>query len=300
MTPRIGVILVNWNRAADTLRCLASVLASAYDNYEVVVVDNASGDGSAEAIEAAQPGLTLLRNPVNAGFAGGNNLGIRHCLARGADYVFLLNNDAVVDPSALSALAAAAAAHPQVGFLGAKICALEDRRVVLSAGGVLRDGWQPAHCGMGEADAGQPAEPAAVDYLSGAALLAGRRAVETIGLLDEDFFLYYEDVEWAYRARRAGFQVWIVPAARVYHPDTRRRDQDSAVVTYYAARNSLLFAKKHRLGYAVFLRLWLSHGRNLLSWSLRPRWRHKRRQRDALARGLRDFAWGRWGPAAGL
>jgi hypothetical protein len=89
-------------------------------------------------------------------------------------------------------------------------------------------------------------------------------------------------------------------AARVLHPDTRSRDENSAPVTYYTARNSLLFAKKHRLGYAVRVRLWLQYGRNLLSWSLRPRWRHKRRQRDALARALRDYALGRRGAAAGL
>jgi GT2 family glycosyltransferase len=205
MPPRIAVVVVNWNRAHDTLRCLAALLASDYPNFETIVVDNASTDNSAEAIAAAYPAATFLHSPVNAGFSGGNNLGLRHGLQRGAEYLFLLNNDAVVEPGTLSALAAAASAHPQAGFLGATICALEDPRQVLSAGGRLAGGWRPEHIGMGQAAGGGPAEPVPVEFLSGAALLARRRAVETIGLLDEDFFLYYEDVEWCWRASQAGF-----------------------------------------------------------------------------------------------
>lgn len=297
MGPRIGVVVVNWNRKADTLRCIASVLASDYDNREVVLVDNASTDGSVQAIREAYPSLPLLTNPTNAGFTGGNNAGIRCALDRGADHVFLLNNDAIVEQAALGVLAAAAEAHPRSGFLGAKVCALEDRRLVLSAGGMLQDGWKPHHTGMGERDGGQFDGIAEVDYVSGCALLASRRAVETVGALDEDFYLYYEDVEWCYRARQAGFQILVVPQARVFHPDTRFRDQDSPVVTYYAVRNSLLFVRKHRLGYPVLLRMWLNYARNLISWTARPRWRHKRRQRDALVRALRDVARSRWGPA---
>jgi hypothetical protein len=300
MLPRIGVVVLNWNSAADTLRCLAALFASDYENYDVVVVDNASTDGSAEAIRQAYPDLPLARNPVNTGYAGGNNTGIRRALERGAEYVLLLNNDAVVEPGTLRALAQAAAAHPQAGFLGAKVCTVEDRGRVLSAGGRLRGGWEPVHLGLGELDEAGAAQAVEVDFLSGSALLASRRAIEAVGLLDEDFFLYYEDVEWCLRGKHAGFQVLAAPGARVYHPDTRLRDQESPLVTYYLARNSLLFAKRRRLGYAVRLRLWLTHARTLLSWSVRPRWRHKRRQRDALARALRDFARGRLGPAPGL
>jgi GT2 family glycosyltransferase len=295
MPPHIGVVVVNWNREADTLRCLAALLVSDYEDFEVVVVDNASTDGSAEAICRAYPALALVRNPENAGFAGGNNVGIGHALERGAEYVFLLNNDAVVEPATLRALAAAAASHPGAGFLGAKVCTLEDRRQVLSAGGRLENGWRPVHLGLGEIDNGRRAAPVEVDFLSGSALLASRGAIEAVGRLDEDFYLYYEDVEWCLRGKRGGFQVLEVPAARVFHPDTRLRDQDSPAVTYYCARNSLLLAKKHRLGYAVLLRLWLTYSRMLFSWSVRPRWRHKRAQREALLQALRDYAAGRFG-----
>jgi GT2 family glycosyltransferase len=298
MPPQIGVVIVNWNRGPDTLRSIASVLASDYSRYEIVVVDNASTDGSGAMIRAAYPGLAFIGQPRNTGFSGGNNAGICLALEHGAEYVLLLNNDAVVEPATLGRLAAAAAAHPAAGFLGAVVYTLEDRRVVLSAGGRLRAGWMPEPIGLGEVERNGQGPPEEVDYLSGCALLASRSAIDAVGLLDEDLFLYFEDVEWCYRARKAGFQVLAVPGARAFHPDTRRRDQDSPVIIYYGARNSLMFAKKHRLGYSVALRLWLYYGRMLLSWSVRPRWRHKRLQRDALWRALRDYAAGRRGPGA--
>ena len=305
MPPRIVAIVVTWNRRADLVRCLASLQASDYDNFEVVVVDNGSNDGSRAAVRQAFPRINYLSSANNLGFAGGNNLGIRCGLERGADYVFLLNDDAVVEPSTLGALAQAAEAQPAAGMWGAKIYALEDRRVVISGGGVLQGGWRPMHRSQGARDDSAPGgsaedRPIAVDFLSGAALLASRKAIEAVGLLDEDFYLYFEDVEWCYRARQRGFSVLAVPQAVVYHPDTRARDPDSPSVTYYSARNSLLFAKKHRLGYAVAARMWLGHLRSLASWSLRPRWRRKRRQRDALAKALRDFVRGRWGAAPSL
>jgi GT2 family glycosyltransferase len=165
---------------------------------------------------------------------------------------------------------------------------------------MLHDGWKPEHRGMGELDAGQFDMLVEVDYLSGCALLVSRKAIETVGLLDDDFFAYHEDTEWCYRGKQAGFKILFVPEAKVWHPDTRQRDENYPLVTYYVARNSLLFAKKHRLGYAIIARMLLSHTRTMLSWSIRPRWRHKRRQRDALARGIMDFARGRFGPVESL
>ncbi len=164
---------------------------------------------------------------------------------------------------------------------------------------MFRDGWT-WHRGLGELDVGQFGGPATVDYLTGCAVLVRRALIESVGALDERFFLYEEDVEWCYRGRRAGFQSVLVPQAKVWHPDTRRRDELSARVTYYTTRNKLLLIRVHRLGGRVVAAHLLRHARTLASWTVRPKWRHKRAQRRALVRALLDAARGRWGAAEGV
>jgi GT2 family glycosyltransferase len=295
--PRLVVVVLNWNNAPDTLRCLDALAASDYEGFEVVVVDNASTDGSVAILRERQPNLALLENGENLGYAGGNNVGIQYALDRGAGYVLLLNDDSVVAPDALSALMAAAEDHPDVGFLGPKVLSLEEPSRLLSAGGILDRECRSSHRGGGEPDEGQFDELAEVDWLSGCALLVSREAVRRVGMLDPAFFAYHEDVEWCYRGRQAGLHVLFVPGARVWHPDTRVQQLDSPLVTYYMARNSLLFLVKHRLGISLLLRRLGRYLYWLASWSIRPRWRHKRRQRDALLQAVLDFGRRRFGRA---
>ncbi len=298
--PLVGVIILNWRDPGATLRCLEAVYASDYPAREVVVVDNSSGDGSVAKLKARYPSLCVLANETNLGYAGGNNSGIRYALDRGAQYVLLLNDDAVLCPTAISHLVKAMQEHPEAGCAGPKVYALEEPERLLSAGGRLVQGVHAMQRGLGELDTGQYDGLMGVDFLSGCALLLSRQAVVNAGFLDSSFFVYYEDVEWCYRARRAGYSALLVPAAKVWHPDTRVRDGDSALVTYYVTRNSLLFAAKHHLGWRVMVRKMLAELILLLNWSLRPRWLRKRPQRDALARGLCDFLRGRFGQADGL
>lgn len=295
----VAVVVVSWNSRSDVLRCLASVVAASGVD-RIIVVDNASRDGTVPAVGSAYPEVTLLENPENLGYTGGNNVGLRHALDNSAEYVLLLNDDAVVAPDALSQLIQAAEASPAAGFLGPNIYALEDRDRFLSSGGVFAAGWHPVHRGLGDEDQPWNHAVAEVDFLSGCALLVRREAVERIGLLDDRFFAYHEDIDWCYRARQAGFKLMVVPAATVYHPDTRPRDADSPVVTYYIARNSLLFLRKHQLGAGLILCRLASYAIRALNWSVRPKWRHRRPQRDALVRAIVDFARGRFGRAEWL
>ncbi len=293
--PRVGAVVLNWNNAADTVQCLRGLLASDYPNLGVLVVDNASVDDSVTRLRQQYPDVTLRVNERNLGYTGGNNIGLQYWLEQGADYVLLINDDAVPDPGMVSALVAALQARPDAGCAGPKVYASEEPERLLSAGGRLAQGWRPVQRGLGEMDRGQYDTAGAVDYLSGCALLASRAMIERIGLLDARFFAYFEDVEWCYRAGQANFKSLYVPEAKVWHPDTRRRDNASVSVTYYCARNQLLFAHKHRLGLTVIVRLLAMHSRTLLSWTLRPKWRSRRSQRNALARVLWDYAWGRSG-----
>lgn len=293
--PLVGVVVVNWNRKDDTLRCLDALRAVTYPNVAVVLIDNASTDDSVDAIRMAHPDLPILALPDNTGFTGGHNAGMRYFLERDAAYVLLLNNDAVIAPDAITLLVEAAQAHPAAGLVGANICVLEAPETVLSAGGTLDDGWRVRHEGMGLLRDQMPLAPYTTAFLSGCAVMASRSTLQQIGLLDDDFFLYFEDVEWSYRARQRGYDLLLVPQAIVWHPDTRRRDVASKRITYYAARNALLFARKHNLGWRARVAVWVYHVRMALSWSVRPRWRGKRAQRDALLLAFRDYLSGRFG-----
>ena len=298
--PKVGVVIVNWRSVADTLRCLSSVFASTPQPLRTVVVDNSGTREASLVLAQRYPSLPVVLSDQNLGYTGGNNIGIRSVLASGVDYVLLLNDDAVLDAEALSYLVDAAKLNPDAGFLGPKVHMLEDPHRILSVGMNMTRSFGFAHRGIGELDRGQYEELSEVDALSGCALFAGRNAIETVGLLDERFFAYFEDADWCYRARAAGLRVLCVPEARVWHPDTRSRDVDSALVTYYGCRNRLLFIAKHRLGPAVLFRALAEDLRTIASWSLRPAWRHKACQRDALVRAIGDFARNRYGKANGI
>jgi GT2 family glycosyltransferase len=293
----VAAAFVAWDRGHELLGAVESVVESSRPPDSLIVVDNGSKDGSLEELAARWPEAIILRSGRNLGYTGGNNLAIGHALAMNAAYVWLLNDDARVAPGTLAGLLAAAAEHPAAGLLGPLVCRREAPETVLSAGGYLRGGWFATHIGFGEPAAGFAAEVVPVDFLSGCALLASRPFIKRAGLLDESYFMYHEDVDWAYRARAAGFQVLAVRGALAWHPDTGLRDDQSARVTYYIARNSLLFLRKHRLSRWLRLRAALAHLRTLVSWTLRPRWRYRRLQRYALARALWDAARGSTGPA---
>jgi GT2 family glycosyltransferase len=295
--PRVVAVILNWNSGTDTIACLESLHRSSYPALRPLVVDNGSGDDSVAHIRARFPAVRLLALDANHGYAGGNNRGLAHALDE-CEFAWLLNPDVVVDGECLTRLVATAQAHPHAAMLGPLIRMREDRGRILSAGGQLVHGWA-RHRGMGELDHGQFREPAAVDFITGCALLVRRSTLAAVGMLDERFFLYAEEIDWCHRARAAGFTCLVEPSALAWHPNTIARDADSPLVTYYTARNQLLLIRKHRLGLALLARHLVRHARTLASWSLRPKWRHKSAQRRALWRALTDFARGRTGAATG-
>lgn len=295
--PRVAIIVLNWNRRADTMACLESLRALIYPDYEIVVVDNASSDGSAAAIRQQFPEVTLLENAANLGYAGGNNVGLRYALEQGADYAFLLNNDTVVDPGCLSALVAVAAADPAVGMAGPLIYYFDRPTVIWSAGGAID--WRRGTTrmiGLDEPDEGRWTEPRPVDFLTGCALLVKAETLRQIGLLDERFFAYYEDTEWGVRAVRAGYRLLLVPAAKVWHKIAPTRQAVSPAIYYYMTRNRLLFLQSSRAGLGPQLAVFWENLRTLASWTLRPRWRDRRPLRGVMARALGDYLLRRWGP----
>lgn len=297
MTSKVIILVLNWNGMVDTLACLASLAHLDYHDYEVVVVDNGSTDGPVTAVQEYFPEVVIIENEENMGFAGGNNAGLRYALERDADYTLLLNNDTELAPDFLRRLVNAAETDPAVGIAGPTIYYHEQPDVIWSAGGAID--WRRGETrmiGLNEQDIGQfGLEPRAVDFVTGCALLAKRAVIEQVGLLDERFFAYYEEAEWCVRAQRAGFQIRHVPQARVWHKIPLDARDSSPSVHYYMVRNQLLFLKATGAPWRAWGCVLIGHLRTLVSWSVRPRWRHKRSHRAATFRAIADAGLGRWG-----
>ncbi|MFN8641669.1 MAG: glycosyltransferase family 2 protein [Candidatus Binatia bacterium] len=233
--PALTAIVLHWGDPALTRRCLARLLAAAPADVEVLVVDGVSAvDWSAEAGGRVR----VLRAPGNEGYAGGNNRGLRAALAAGAEYALLLNNDALIAPDALDHLRACAAGDPRIALVGCRLVAPDDPARDVGSHGRITYGPFLVAIDAGQATAGD------VEWVSGCGVLVRLAALADVGLLDESFFLYCEDVDWCLRARRRGYRVVYEPRAVVVHgpaasPAARSRR------AYFLARNGLLFARKH-------------------------------------------------------
>lgn len=245
--PYVVVLLLNWNGKTDTLECLASFNKIHYENYSVVVIDNGSSDDSVAAIKAAFPEYVLIETGANYGYAGGNNYGLRWALEHAADYVLLLNNDTVVDPDLLSQLVAAAQSKADAGVFGAKIF-FYDQPDTLCYGGSR---WDPARgcpttLGWGEKDGVKYSEMSEVAYANGCAIFAPAQIFREIGVLDANMFLIYEETDFCYRARKAGYKSWFVPDAKVWHKISAAiGGSDAPLARYFNARNQLIWGTRH-------------------------------------------------------
>lgn len=244
--PIVFIIVLNWNGQDDTLECLSSLQKLDYPNFEIVVVDNGSTDGSEIVIRSSFPSICVIQTGRNLGYAGGNNVGIRYALAQGADYVWLLNNDTTVNPKALTALVATAQADPAIAFVGSKIYFYGKPDVIWCAGGTidLSEGGRTDHPGMCQEDNGQFDQISDVGYVSGCSLLAGRAAIAAIGLLPEEYFLYFEETDWNVAAQIKGYRTVIAPASHVWHKYALTGDYNDRFI-YYSFRNRIRIVRKY-------------------------------------------------------
>jgi hypothetical protein len=240
--PNVSVIILNWNGWQDTLACVESCHRLDWPNFNIVVVDNASTDGSEELLRQNLADVVIIQSGANLGFAGGNNVGIRHALECKADYVWLLNNDAVADPQALTALVECMEKHRDVAIAGSKIFYHAEPRKIWSAGGLWEKGrLHLRQRGANQVDQGQFEELCEIDSVSGCSMLVRSTFIEKIGLMDEEYFLYWEDSEWCARFRSRGYKVLFVPSSKVWHKVSVSTRQSSFSQYYYYTRNGFSF-----------------------------------------------------------
>ena len=250
MRPSVHAIILTWNKKDVSLEAIGSVLGSTYPNLTVIVVDNASTDGTPLAVRARFPGVVLIENTENLMYAGGNNAGMEYALSRGADYVLLLNDDILVDREMVGLLVEAAEKegagmagpmmyyHPPRG---------EGRELIWYAGG--RINWwlgMTRHLGIRSVDRGQFREVTDTDYISGCALLARADVVRNVGMLDAGYYIYGEDADWCVRAARAGYRVVFVPGARLWHKVSASSGGGvTPFKVYWKLRSGLRFMRLH-------------------------------------------------------
>lgn len=292
--PSVAIILVNYKGREDTIECLVSLRDLTYPHYTVYVVDQASADGTPEVIRRDFPEVKVIENPNNDGFAGGNNRGIEAALRNGAQYIFLLNNDTTVASDLLEPLVARMEAEPDLGIVGSLMLYHSDPEVVWASGGTLNPDGDSGLRDNGKPVGAIPGEPFETDFVIGCGLMTRRTVLESLGPLDEAYFLYYEETDFCARVLRSGKRIATVPTSRLWHKVSRSTDQASDLTLYYMRRNQLLYLSRY--GDDPKLRVRRAILANLkLAASFLRRGRVKRAR--VVLRAVADFRAGRLGKA---
>ncbi len=246
--PSLAVVIVNWNGQELLRDCIGSLLTAGYEPLRIVLVDNASADGSLAYVRGAFPSVEIVESPVNRRWAGGNNLGLRHLYAdaAGPDYVLLLNNDTVVPEGSLQRLVGALAETPGAWAATPRICFADEPSRIWYDGGVVNrwSGWIH-HDGIRQLAGRRSLRSRTVGYATGCAMLLSREAVAAVGDFDEDFHFYGEDADYSLRLRRAGGDILHVPAALVLHKVSMSVGRDSPRKAYLKSRSHVRLLRCH-------------------------------------------------------
>jgi GT2 family glycosyltransferase len=237
---KVHIVVLNWNGCRDTFACLSSLQHLIYCNYRVLVVDNGSTDDSAQSIRRGFPAVELIETGRNLGFAGGCNVGIRHALAEGADFVWLLNNDTIVDPDALKALVDKATTDPTIGAVGSAIYFMEERESLQCWGGGYINFWMGRSANFVE-----PVDNERLQFITGASMLLPRSSIDEIGLFDEGFFMYWEDADYCFRLRCAAKELAVAGQSKVWHKTPASIGKGSVNSYHYFNASASRFMEKH-------------------------------------------------------
>jgi GT2 family glycosyltransferase len=268
-SPLVYIVVLNWNGWPDTTACLRSLEALDYDNWRVIVVDNASSDDSVARIRGSFATVEVIRTDRNLGFSSGNNVGIRRALAESADYVWLLNNDTIVDPKALRAMVERAESDAKVGAIGSAIYDVADPERLQGWGGGRVNFW------LGRSrNFLCPVSDEKIEFLSGASLLLRRPVLQSLGLLDEEFFFYWEDTDYCFRLRKAGWRLAVAAGAKIWHKQSASVGKTSTRLDDFFNTSAARFFEKHAR--APRASLWVGVTLRVLKRISRGKWSNAR------------------------
>lgn len=257
--PLVGCVIINWNGYPDTVACLDALRSIEYSRLVIVVVDNGSTDDSVPLIQAAHPDIRLVQTGKNLGFSGGNNAGIREVLSLGVEYVWLLNNDTQPKPQALRELVAMAQSDFRLAAIGSVLRYASDPTQIQAWGG----GWINLWTGYCSHAVGRPRSGHRLDFLTAASMLLRRRALEDVGLMDDRYFLYWEDAELCFRLRKNGWGLGVAHNAVVLHNVNASSKRSSASIDRHYTYSAVRFLTQHApaplLATALFLSFRLLH-----------------------------------------
>ncbi|MCL2197373.1 MAG: glycosyltransferase family 2 protein [Defluviitaleaceae bacterium] len=242
---KIGIVLVNYNGATILNDCVRTIVKSTYTNYEIIVVDNDSKDNSIAMLEEEFPVVTVIKESENHGFAKGCNIGIKHALLNGAEYVMFLNNDTEIDEGMMEELLK----HANENTVTVpKMYYYEPKNLVWYAGGKML--WKRGiieHIGHKLPDNGDFDKINLVDFATGCCMLIHKEIFAKTGLFDEAYFMYFEDVDFSVRLIKEGFNILYIPLAKLWHKvSSSSGGEDSKFFVYYCNRNRLYFLKKNK------------------------------------------------------
>ena len=245
--PSVSIILVNYNGSQDTIECIESVLKCDYKNYNIIVVDNASNDyqelNNNPVFENEK--VILIRSDENLGFSGGNNIGIKYVSETLPDYVLLLNNDTIVTKGFLSALVESAKKNKNVGIVTGKILYYWNKDTIWFAGGEYsRKNGRTVHCRCDMKD-DSDTEKKICTFATGCLQLISKDALQKVGLLSEEYFLYSEDVDYCCRIIDAGYSIMYDPSCVIYHKVSASTGKNSRMKQYYMMRNEIAIIRKY-------------------------------------------------------
>jgi len=240
----VAVIILNWNGVRDTLECIESIRKNDYQNFTIIVADNGSSDNSIIAIEHQYPGIVIIDNKKNLGFAEGNNQAIRFALNNNFRNILLLNNDTIIDKNCLRELAVAQEKLPLNSILGCKICYYDQKKTIWHFGSK----WNTKKLKLEKIAVNSSADlyndVLEVDQIVGCAMWISADTMKQTGLLEKKYFLNYEETDWCFRAKKNGFQIYSIPSALVYHKISASF-KGTTHSSYFLSRNRLFWIKRN-------------------------------------------------------
>lgn len=290
--PLVSIITINYNTPEITCELIESLNQISYPNFEIIVVDNNSLKNKPDIIKSRFPGVILIESPINVGFPGGNNLGIMK--AKG-EYILLLNNDCIVTKNFLEPLIQKFQYNTDIGAVSPKIRFFHTPEKIQFAGikPINKYTIRNFTIGYWEDDNGQYNTDVETYSIHGAALLIPRKIIEKIGMMSYIFFLYYEELDWSERIKKAGYKLFYVHNSLVFHKESKSTGKLSPLKTYYINRNRILYLRRNVYGtsflIAILYQIFIAIPKNSLFFLLKGNFNHFFSYISAIIWHLKNF-----------